>query len=163
MNISIIAAISKNKIIGNNNNLPWNLPPDLIWFKKHTLHKSIIMGRLTWESIGKPLPMRENIIISKKKIYHSGIIWAKSIKDGIKLAKYNKEIMIIGGSSIYEQTLHMTNTLYLTKLHKNIPGDKYFPNYKKIKWNRIYYKYVYANHIINFDYQFEILKKIVSQ
>ena len=157
--ISIIAAISKNQVIGNNNTLPWNVPKDLAWFKKHTLYKSVIMGRLTWESIGIPLPMRENIVISKRKIDKKGIIWANSIDQAIKLAQYNKEIMIIGGGSIYAQTIYQIDKLYLTHLNIHVIGDTYFPNYKKIKWKTIFYEYHHADKIINFNYQFQILER----
>lgn len=157
--ISIIAAISKNQVIGDKNNLPWNVPQDLAWFKKHTLHKSIIMGRLTWESIGIPLPMRENIVISKKKINKKGIIWANSIDRAIRLAQHKKEIMIIGGGSIYKQMIYRINKLYLTHLNLYVTGDTYFPNYKKIKWKTTFYEHHYANKITNFDYQFQILER----
>ncbi|MBZ2279867.1 MAG: dihydrofolate reductase, partial [Buchnera aphidicola] len=83
MNISLIAAISKNLVIGKNNKIPWYISEDLKWFKKNTINKNIIMGRMTWQSIGKPLIMRRNIVISQKKIQKSGIIWAQSISHAL--------------------------------------------------------------------------------
>ncbi|CAL4042473.1 type 3 dihydrofolate reductase [Buchnera aphidicola] len=157
--ISIIAAISNNQVIGNMNKLPWNVPKDLAWFKKHTLYKSVIMGRVTWESIGKILPMRENIVVSKKKIKKDGVISANSIDQAIKLAQYKKEIMIIGGGSIYAQILYKIDKLYLTHINIHVTGDTYFPNYKKIKWNTVLNEYHYADKITNCDYQFQILKR----
>ncbi|QCI24242.1 type 3 dihydrofolate reductase [Buchnera aphidicola (Muscaphis stroyani)] len=160
MNISLIAAISNNLIIGNNNSIPWHLPEDLKWFKKHTINKNVIMGRLTWESIKKPLLMRTNIVISRYKIKKKGIIWANSISHAINLTESNKEIMVIGGSKIYEQMLFYANKLYLTHIDININGDSYFPQYKLYPyWKTLFKQHFLKNKKNPYNYYFEILSR----
>ncbi|CAL4042267.1 Dihydrofolate reductase [Buchnera aphidicola (Tetraneura ulmi)] len=165
MFISIIAAMSRNYVIGKNKKLPWNtIPNDLKWFKKNTINKSIIMGRKTWDSLKNPLPMRQNIIISRNittKKNTKNIFWVNSFIKAIQAAKNKKEIMIIGGGNVYKQSLKYANRLYLTHINKKIEGDTYFPKYNNLLWKRIYYK-KYKN-LINlklFKYNFEILEKI---
>ncbi|CAL4319753.1 Dihydrofolate reductase [Buchnera aphidicola (Eriosoma lanigerum)] len=159
MKISIIAALSQNFVIGKNNQIPWYLPQDLSWFKYHTLHKTIIMGRLTWNSLAVPLPMRNNIVISKTKIKSKTIIWANSISQALLFAKkLNKEVMIIGGGTLYLQTIQYANQLYLTHIHKHIIGDVYFPKYHINLWKRTFYQIMYSTQINNY-YSFEILKR----
>ncbi|CAL4319884.1 Dihydrofolate reductase [Buchnera aphidicola (Protaphis terricola)] len=162
MNISLIAAISNNLIIGNHNQIPWNLPKDLKWFRKNTIYKNIIMGRLTWESIKNPLPMRTNIVISHKKINKKNIIWANSIHNAIISAhlknKKNEEIMVIGGEKIYKQMLFYANKLYLTHVNCNISGDTYFPKYTMFKkWKTIFKKEIKKDSKHAYDFLLEIL------
>ncbi|QCI18133.1 type 3 dihydrofolate reductase [Buchnera aphidicola (Aphis nasturtii)] len=164
MKISLIAAISNNLVIGEKNKIPWNLPEDLKWFKSNTINKSIIMGRLTWESIKDSLPMRTNIVISRKKIIKHNIIWANSINNAIISAtiyskyKKNQEIMVIGGSKIYKQMLFYANKLYLTHVNCNISGDTYFPRYKICKnWKTIFKKNFPKDKQHTYDFCFEIL------
>ncbi|XBC44495.1 MAG: type 3 dihydrofolate reductase [Buchnera aphidicola (Schlechtendalia peitan)] len=160
MNISIIAAMSKNRVIGNNNSIPWYLPLDLMWFKKHTINKSVIMGRLTWDSIKCKLPMRKNIVLTNKNIHnYNNIYFVNSIQKAIELANKN-EIMIIGGGKLYSQMLPVTNKLYLTIIKKDIKGDTYFPNYKHIQWKKTFTE----NHAIsehnNYNFEFQILERL---
>lgn len=160
MNISLIAAISKNLVIGYNKTIPWYIPEDLKWFKKHTLNKSIIMGRLTWESIGKPLPMRTNIVISRKKIQKRNVIWADSIQKAIILSNHNKEIMVIGGEKVYKKMLFYANKLYLTHIDIDISGDAYFPKYNNFSnWKVLFKKHCIKNHKNPYNYYFEILSR----
>lgn len=165
MNISLIAAISNNLVIGNKNRIPWNLPEDLKWFKKNTIYKSVIMGRLTWESIINSLPMRTNIVISRKKIVNKNIIWANSINNAIVSTIYskykkNQEIMVIGGSEIYKQMLFYANKLYLTHVNCNIIGDSYFPKYKLYKnWKIVFQKKFFKDSKHSYDFCFEILTR----
>ena len=162
MKISLIAAISKNLVIGNNNTIPWYLPEDLKWFKKNTIHKNIIMGRLTWESISKKsLPMRKNIVISRsKKIVKKDIIWVNSISQALIATEHNKEIMVIGGAEIYKQMLCYANKLYLTHIDFNGIGDTYFPQYQKYKhWNVIFKQKKFKNKKNPYNFCFEILSR----
>ncbi|QCI20880.1 type 3 dihydrofolate reductase [Buchnera aphidicola (Hyperomyzus lactucae)] len=161
MNISLIAAVSNNLVIGYKNKIPWYLPEDLKWFKKNTITKDIIMGRLTWESIGqKPLSMRNNIVISSKKIKKKDIIWANSIPNAIISANYNKEIMVIGGGKIYKKMLFYANKLYLTHIDINIIGDSYFPPYQLYpSWKVLFRKKVSKNKTNPYNYVFEILSR----
>lgn len=160
MKISLIAAISNNLVIGDNNKIPWYIPEDLKWFKKNTIHKNVIMGRLTWESIGKPLPMRTNIVISRNEIKKKGIIWVNSISNAIIASKYDKEIMVIGGGKIYEKMLFYANKLYLTHIDINIVGDTYFPRYQLFKsWKRLFKKNIIKSKTNSYNYSFEILSR----
>lgn len=126
--VSIIAAMSRNNLIGFQNRLPWHLPADLKYFKQLTLNKTIVMGRKTFESIGKPLPQRENIILSHQPLQIEG---CKVISDLKKLSS-KKEIMIIGGAQIYALALPLVHDLYITWVDGDFEGDTFFP---KIDWN----------------------------
>ncbi|MBK4764754.1 MAG: type 3 dihydrofolate reductase [Pantoea sp. Brub] len=166
--ISLIAALGINRCIGINNSIPWYLPADLAWFKKNTVNKIIIMGRITFESIGcVPLPKRLNIVISNNifnysNIFNNNIIWVKSLNEAIKLANMlsnNKEIMIIGGASIYSQTLRHADRLYLTHIDCYIASDIKFPFYNFNKWKCIFKEYHNADNKNIYNYYFEILDK----
>ncbi|PPI87961.1 type 3 dihydrofolate reductase [Candidatus Pantoea edessiphila] len=136
--ISIIASFENNHFIGLNNDMLWNLPIDLAWFKKNTINKPIIMGRLTFESIGRALPKRLNIVVSRNFIKYKNIICVKSLETAIEITDKYNEIMIIGGASIYEQTINYADLLYLTHVHTSINGDKKFPYYNPYDWKIIF-------------------------
>ena len=130
MKISMIAAMANNRIIGANNDMPWYLPADLKHFKAKTLGKPVIMGRKTYESIGKALPGRQNIVISRSGFIANDAEVASDCDAAIELAGDAEEIMIIGGGKIYEMFLSVANTLYLTFIDLNIDGDTCFPDWK---------------------------------
>jgi len=137
--ISIIAAMDHNRLIGSENQLPWHLPADLKYFKKITTGKPILMGRKTHESIGKPLPGRLNIIITKNKQYSAlGCKVAHSIEDALSMADNHPEVMVIGGSSLYKQMLPRAQRMYLTQIQGDtFTGDAYFPEWNKSEWYEI--------------------------
>lgn len=118
--IEMIVAMGTNNCIGINNSLPWHEPLDLAWFKKHTLGKTIVMGRNTYESIGKPLPNRRNIVLTSKPI--EGVECLTGIDELL-----NQDIMVIGGASVYEVFLPYTDKLYLTRMNASPEGDTFFP------------------------------------
>ena len=125
--VSIVAAISNNMVIGKDNSLLWTLPEDLRRFKELTLGHSIIMGRKTFESIGRVLPDRRNIVVSKSGYSTPGIEVFESIEDAI--ASCEGEVFIIGGSEIYKQTISLVDTMYLTHVDVFIDGDSFFPEF----------------------------------
>jgi len=134
MQLAIVVAQSKNRVIGVNNDLPWRLPKDLAHFKAVTLGKPIIMGRKTFESIGRPLPGRTNIVITRNKQYApEGVELVASLVEAVSLAKTIcerdsvTEAMIIGGAQIYSQALEMADKLYITQVDAEIEGDAFFP------------------------------------
>ena len=134
MIISLIAAVAKNRVIGNEGDLPWNLPSDLKKFKQITDNKPIIMGRKTWDSIGRPLPNRDNIIISRNtNLEIEGGIICLSPDEAISIAKIKanergcEEIMVIGGGYIYQEFMNIADKLYITEVDLEIEGDAYFP------------------------------------
>lgn len=133
--ISLIVAHSKNHVIGNKGDIPWHLPEDLKRFKKLTDGHAIIMGRKTFESIGRPLPNRRNIVITRSDTYsHSGIEVAQSLDEALELARDDSEIFVIGGGEIYKQALTKANKVYATILDTEIEGDTYFPRLNLDDW-----------------------------
>jgi dihydrofolate reductase len=135
--ISIIVAVSENGVIGKEGKLPWYIPEDLKHFKQLTSGNVVIMGRKTYESIGKPLPNRLNIVITREKnSVIDGCITVNSIKDAIRKAGTDKEIFIIGGGEIYKKSLKFADKVYLTKIHQTIEGDTHFPTLSD-KWKEI--------------------------
>jgi len=133
MIISMIAAMANNRVIGLDNKMPWHLPADLQHFKKVTTGKPVIMGRKTFESIGRPLPGRRNIIITRNSEYTAeGIEVVTSPEAALKLVCDVEEVMIIGGGNIYEQFLPKAERLYLTFIDLDVKGDTQFPDYNKV-------------------------------
>ena len=130
--------MTKDRVIGRNNSLPWNIPEDMQNFKQLTTGNTVIMGRKTFESIPenfRPLPNRHNIIISRNMDAQEGIDVCKNVPKALEKAKsYGKEIFVIGGSSIYEQTLPLADKMYLSLVKKDYEGDTYFPNFNKDEW-----------------------------
>ncbi len=138
MIISIIAAMAKNRVIGRNNYIPWKLPEDMKRFKELTTGKPVVMGRKTFESIGRPLPNRANIIVTRDKNYKAdNCVVVHSAGEAIKAAKGNEEVMIIGGAEIYKQFLPRADRLYLTLIDKEFEGDAYFPEFDKNEWEEV--------------------------
>jgi len=130
--ISLIAAMAENRVIGKDNDMPWGrLPADLKHFRAATQGHTVIMGRKTFESIGKPLPKRRNIVITSKKEI-PGCEVATSIKEAISMSEGEEEVFIIGGGSIYKQTLMMADRLYITEIDMQTEGDTFFPEYKQL-------------------------------
>ena len=136
MNVSIIVAMSKNRVIGRDNDMPWHLSDDLKNFKKITINKTIIMGRLTYDSIGKPLPKRNNVVLSRN-LKDPKVTVLDNLEEALNISKNEDEIFIIGGSDLYSQTINIANKLYLTSINHEISGDKYFPAFDINKWKII--------------------------
>jgi len=133
--ISIIAAMAKNRVIGKDNKLPWSIPDDLKNFKKLTTGNTIIMGRKTFESIGKPLPNRNNIVVSSTMQPLNGVQVCKNIQEALEKAKsIGKEIFIIGGAQIYEQTIPIADKMFISHVKKEHEGDAHFPNFEINEW-----------------------------
>lgn len=134
MIISLIAALSADRVIGLDNAMPWHLPADLAWFKRNTLAKPVIMGRKTYESIGRPLPGRHNIVISRRAGCDDRVTWVTTPQAALEAAAEAQEVMIIGGGSIYSQFLPQASRLYLTHVDADVAGDTYFPDYAPDEW-----------------------------
>ncbi|TQR35885.1 dihydrofolate reductase [Lysinibacillus sphaericus] len=130
--ISLIVAHDNNYVIGYENGMPWHLPGDLKYFKEKTMGKPMIMGRKTFESIGRPLPGRRNIVITRDDSYHAdGIEVVTSLEGALALAGDVPEIMIIGGEQIFRLSMDIADRLYITKINHSFNGDTYFPNYEQ--------------------------------
>jgi len=133
--LSIIAAMDRNRLIGNNNELPWHLPADLKHFRETTMGKPIIMGRKTWESLGRALPGRTNIVITRNTGYKAeGATVVHSLDDAIHAAGDVDEAMIIGGANLYAQALPKADRLYLTEVDGEFEGDAWFPAIDESRW-----------------------------
>ena len=165
MLISLIWAMADNRIIGIENRLPWKLPADMQWFRKNTMGKPIIMGRLTFESFGaKALPGRRNIIISRDTGYSAGensddIEVYNSIEAALDAVKGVEEVMIIGGMSLYKQALPLADRLYMTLIHAELEGDAWFPEFDTGQWDqaeRLDYEIDEKN---NYPYSFVVLNR----
>ncbi|MCW8126770.1 dihydrofolate reductase [Microbulbifer halophilus] len=132
--IALITAMSRNRAIGKENGLPWRISGDLKFFKRTTLGKPVVMGRKTFESIGRPLPGRDNIVISRNPDWCAdGAICASSLEQALQLARQSaaesgaEEVMVIGGAQIYRQALPLAERLYVTEVDAEVEGDAFFP------------------------------------
>lgn len=134
--ISFLVAMDQNRVIGKDNKLPWHLPADLKYFKELTMGHPIIMGRKTYESIGRPLPGRKNIVITRNKDYTAeGCTVIHSISEVKELEdKRNEELFVIGGAEIFEQTFSIADRLYITMIEETFEGDTYFPTFNEDEW-----------------------------
>ena len=144
MKRSMIVAMAENRVIGINNKLPWYLPNDLNYFKQVTMGKPIVMGRKTFESIGKPLPGRANIVITRNQAWQAqGVKVAHSLEQAYSLAEAiaeidgQDELMIIGGDQIYQSSLPEIDRIYLTKVHASVEGDAWFPEVNWDEWQEL--------------------------
>ena len=160
MQLSIIVAMDRNHVIGANGDLPWHISADLQNFKKITMGKPIIMGRKTHESIGRPLPGRENIILTRDNNYQAeGCTVLQSLEDIFEHCKNVDEIMITGGAEIYQHTLEQASHLYLTEVHTEIEGDTHFPEFDRNQWQEISREDYKADEKNDYDYSFVVLKR----
>lgn len=164
--INLIACMGKNYVIGKDNDMPWGrgLPADLNYFKECTVNKTVVMGRKTYESIieslGKPLPNRKTIVLTRQNIVikHAGVIVCNSIEE--VLEKHNEEeLFIVGGANIYEQFMKCADRLYLTKIDEEFDGDAYFPTFDLRKWELMSYKKGLRDEQNKFNYGFFVYEK----
>ncbi len=133
--LSLVCAMDSNRLIGKDNALPWRLPADLAFFKRTTMGKPIIMGRKTFASIGKALPGRQNIVVTRDPEFDApGCDIAPSLEQATTLAGNVDEVMLIGGASLYEQTINSADCIYITLIHHVFSGDTWFPEIKSDLW-----------------------------
>jgi len=153
--VSIIAAMDRNRLIGNNNQLPWHLPADLAHFKQVTMGKPIVMGRKTYESIGRPLPGRTNIVLTRSADFRAdGVLTAHTLEQALDYVSEEDEVMIIGGSTIYELALPRADRLYLTYVESACEGDAWFPDFDLEQWQIVASEQHRADERNSSDYRF---------
>ncbi len=163
MTISAIVACAKNRVIGKDNEIPWYLPTDFAYFKRTTINHHIIMGRNCFESIGRPLPKRTNIVITRNPFYiASGCLMVNSIAEGLKMAENNgeTEAFIIGGGEIYKQSVDLWDRLYLTEVDLDTEGDVFFPELDLSKWQLVSEEHHKKDEKNEYDYSFKVFEKI---
>lgn len=136
--ISIIAALSENRVIGHQNRLPWHLPADLRHFKGLTVGKPIVMGRRTWESLPGLLPDRLHIVVTADRAYRAeGCLLVHTVDQALEAAAGMPEVMIVGGATLYAQILPRAQRMYLTLVHANLAGDAFFPDFDNREWREL--------------------------
>lgn len=178
--ISMIAAVAENGVVGLNGQMPWRLSADLRYFKSVTMGKVVIMGRKTFESIGKPLPNRKNFIVSRRVSEPVPValsleegqeampdcFWFSDLKSAIevahRLAGDNEQVMIAGGAQIYTQALGIADKLYLTEVHASPEGDAYFPQFDRTRWKEVFRERCPADEKNQYDYSFVQLERLTS-
>lgn len=161
MRVSIIAALAENRVIGVNNTLPWRLPNDLKHFRRLTTGHAIVMGRKNYESIGKPLPERTNIVVTRNRDYRaSGCLVAHSLDEALTLARGDPEIFVIGGAEIYREALPRAGRLYLTEVHATVAGDTFFPEIERNDWKETARERHEADDKHAYAYSFVVLERI---
>ncbi|CUX96627.1 type 3 dihydrofolate reductase [Candidatus Doolittlea endobia] len=162
MIISMIAAQAVKRVIGMGNAIPWHLSADLAWFKRNTLHKPVIMGRKTFESIGRPLPDRQNLVLSSRSGNNDSVMWATTSAQALAaVADKAAEVMVIGGGKVYETFFPQAERLYLTHINAEVNGDTWFPNYDPDEWCSTFRAFHDADDSNTYSYCFEILDRRV--
>jgi dihydrofolate reductase len=166
MKLALIWAMSRNRVIGRNNALPWHLSEDLRYFKRVTMGKPIIMGRKTWESIGRPLPGRTNIVITRDQNFQAGgARVVHSLDDALRLAEHvgviegADEVIVIGGAEIYALALPKAERLYLTQVHAEVVGDAWFPEFDLSQWQELAREDFKAEGPNPYPYSFIVLER----
>jgi len=160
MEISLIVAMATNRAIGLNNKMPWHLSADLKKFKQITMGSPILMGRKTYESIGRPLPGRSNIIISRNTDYQQpGCLVFNTIEQAIKSCQQYDEIFVIGGATFYEAMIAVADKLYLTEINKAFEADTFFPVINRAEWKEVAREDISNDPSVDFTYSFITLEK----
>jgi dihydrofolate reductase len=161
--ISIIVAVAENGVIGAGNRLPWHLPDDLRRFKALSMAKPVVMGRRTFDSIGKPLPGRTNIVVSRQPgLTIAGAVVASSLDAALAAAGDVPEIVIIGGAEIFREVLPRTDTIHLTRVHARIAGDVVFPKLDPDRWRETRVEHHAADERHQYAFTFVTLQRVAS-
>jgi dihydrofolate reductase len=161
---SLIVAMTNDRVMGKNNQLPWQMPADLAYFKRTTLDKTIVMGRKTYTSIGRALPKRRNIVITRDKtfsaqdvdVFHS----IQEVMTKLSSLPSSTEVFVIGGAEIFSEFLSMANKLYVTFIDANIDGDTFFPTWNNTEWKETFREEHQKDNENQYDYRFMVLERI---
>lgn len=160
MTVTIVVAISENYAIGKNNQLLWHMPADLKHFKQITSGHTVIMGRKTYDSVGKPLPNRRNIIISRQDVVIPGCQVVKSVEAALALCVDEEEVFIVGGAEIYKLAMNKTDRIYLTVIHHTFDADSFFPEIDYMEWKEVSREEHPADEKHKYAYSFITLERI---
>lgn len=160
MTVTLIAAVADDRVIGRSNALPWYLPADLRRFKRLTSGHTVVMGRKTYESVGRPLPDRRNIVISSSKDFRPpGVSVVSSLDDALMLAKDDGDVFVIGGARVFEAALPLGDRLELTRVHAAIPGDVFFPAWNPSDWTLVSEENHPADERNQYPYSFQTFER----
>ena len=162
MNLSILVAVAENGVIGRENDLPWRLSADLKRFKEITMGHTIIMGRKTWDSIGRPLPGRTSVVISRQADYRTPFEEVRvvgTVEDALESSRESAEVFAVGGAAIYALALPLANRLYLTRVHAEVVGDTYFPDVDWQQWQMISEERHEPNERNDHPFSFQIFER----
>jgi len=162
MRIAVIVAMAENGVIGRDNDLPWHLSADLKRFKRLTMGHHLLLGRRTFEAIGRSLPGRHMVVVSRgRPELPDGVALVSSLEEGIELAQRTgeAEVFVAGGAQIYRLALPLAHRIYLTRIHQEIPGDAVFPDLDEADWTVVEQEHHDADEICLFDYSFLILDR----
>ena len=160
MKLSLIVAMATNRTIGINNQMPWHLSADLKKFKKITMGQAIIMGRKTFESIGRPLPGRQNIIISRDPQYQQqGCLVFNDLDSALQSCAESDEVFVIGGATLYAATLARADRLYITEIQQAFDGDTWFPEIKQEQWRVVTREDINDDSSVDFNYSFIVYER----
>jgi len=160
MTVTIVVAIAENYAIGKNNQLLWHMPADLKHFKQITSGHTVIMGRKTYDSVGKPLPNRRNIIITRQDITIPGCEVVKSVDEALELCYNEEEVFIVGGAEIYKLAMDKTDRIYLTIIHHSFDADSFFPEIDYMEWKEVSREDHPADEKHKYSYSFITLERI---
>ena len=162
--ISLIWAMSENRVIGSDNQLPWHMSADLQYFKRTTSGHPVILGRKNYQSIGKPLPNRVNIVLTRARDFDApGCKVVHSTDEALSVAGHETEIFIIGGAEIYKEFLPLAQKLYITEIHADIAGDTTFPQYSNEDWQEIFREHHDADDRNPYPYSFVVCQRSVNR
>jgi len=159
--LALVAAVASNSVIGSRNQLPWRIPEDLRRFRELTEGHAIVMGRRTWESIGKPLPRRQNIVLtSDGALEHEGIDFVRSLGEAIAVAALPEPVFVIGGEAVYAAALPFAQRLYLTEIHRPFEGEARFPEYDPRSWRECSREAGRLDGAEGFTYDFVVYERL---
>jgi dihydrofolate reductase len=164
MDVSIIVAVAENGVIGRGGQLPWHLSEDLRRFRELTMGHTIVMGRRTWESIGRALPGRRMIVVSRQPGYRveaDGVLVAASLDDALRMAEASgdDEAFTVGGAELYHETLPLADRLYMTRVHTDIEGDTQFPPFDAAEWRKLSSEHHDAGARNDYPFSFEVYER----
>lgn len=159
--ISHIFAMDQNRVIGKDNRLPWHLPADLAYFKKVTMGHAIMMGRKTFESIGRPLPGRENVVVTRNRSFRAeGCTVLHSLEEVRQFAANRDDgVFVIGGAELFQATLPVADRLYITKIEASFPGDTFYPAFDESQWQLVSYTKGIKDEKNPYDYAFMVYER----
>ena len=165
MRVSIIAAVAANGVIGRAGGLPWRLPADLRRFKQITMGHHMIMGRTTYESVGRPLPGRTTIVLTRDRSWSAdGVVVAHSLNEAVEVARQagDDEVFVTGGSSVYREGLERADRMYLTEVHADVDGDTVFPRWSRSQWREVEREDLPVDASHSLAYSFVVLERELS-